>query len=114
MMRLTGTLLFSLMCLIPLGVEGAVNKETLKTDCPTGSFFCSICGECKPNGSDCDSAHCSRKIKTIPLKKMPGTIYSLEEGAVVKCEGGKALVPVTSGTETHWTCGTSPGTSGKK
>lgn len=99
MIRLTGTLLFSLMCMMPLGVEGKVGDPI----CPKDKIWCPNYGQCRDD--------CSRNV--ILLKKMPSTIYSLEEGAIVTCEAGKTLVPVP-GTETHWTCGTAKESSKKK
>lgn len=102
MMRLTGTLLFSLMCLMPLGAESVKNTPPLKADCPPGKSFCSLCGTCTLL-QDCPSA-CGKHI--LPLKKEAGTIYSLEEGGMIKCEGDRPLLPITIGTETLWSCGT--------
>lgn len=95
MMRLTGTMLFSILCLLPLGAEGA---KVIDPICPKGTTWCPGLAQCRTEGS------CP--IKVIPLKKKEGTVYSLEEGAILKCEDDRPLLPITVGTETHWTCGT--------
>ena len=97
MMRLTGTVLFSLMCLLPLKVEGASGKKL--QICPAGKVPCPRCGGCANRPEDCTCV-------LVPLKNKEGIIYSLEEGGVVKCEGDRPLLPITIGTETLWTCET--------
>src|SRR3990167_1197010 len=98
MMRLTGNLIFSLLFFLPLGAEGKV-KESI---CPTGSTDCVGCG-CVVIGSPCPPASCQRKV--VPLTSKEPSIYSLEEGAIVTCEGNKltAHPPDKDGT-IYWTC----------
>lgn len=111
-MRLTGTLLFSMLCFLPMRAEGAKNTPPLK-QCKSGSTYCPICSGCLDDRYPCESASCGKTLKTILLQKKEGAIYSLEEGAIVTCEGVKTLVPIP-GTETHWTCGTVKESSKKK
>jgi len=101
-MRLTGTILLTLLCLLPLGVATAKNAPPLK-QCPSGSTHCPNCpGGCLAAGLKCPE-DCPSKV--IPLQKKEGTVYSLEEGTIVTCEEDKPMVPLTVGTQTHWVCG---------
>lgn len=94
MRRSIGIVFFSFLSVLPLKAE-ANPKAPI---CPSGKTYCAGCG-CMDS---CDSCH--PHVHT--LQKQENTVYSLKEGAVIKCEDNKTLVPLPVDKDgiPHWTC----------
>jgi hypothetical protein len=108
MRQFTGFLIFSFLFMMP---AQATEKGNVRGDCPSGSLYCTLCGDCVIGAPPCPIRHedcltLSHKNHIIPIKKKKNAIYSLPEGTVFKCEDKKKLKPLSvekDGT-TIYTC----------